>query len=96
MRRATLTTAAAATAALALLLRPADALRVFSHTQRNRQAKEVVATADAVEGGPFSDATDHNRTLAIHGAGNGSAGVAAFDIGYVHYVYFGPLGGPIR
>lgn len=83
MRRATLTltTAAAATAALALLLRPADALNVFSRTQRHRQAKEMVAIA--VEEGPTSYTQDHNRTLAIHGYGNGSAGVAAFDIGCV-------------
>lgn len=86
MLRATLTTAAA-TAALALLLMlitETEAVRVFPRTQRQqRQAKEVVDTIPGGGEGSLHYTHDQaqNRTLAIHGAGNGSCGVAAFDIG---------------
>lgn len=81
MRRAVLT-AAAATVALAALLLPAEAARTFPRVQHHRQAKKVVATA-TVDDASTSYMQDNynNRTLAIHGYGNGSAGVSAFDIG---------------
>lgn len=80
MRRAVLT-AAAATAALATLLLPAEAVRTFPCAQRHRQAKEVVVTSVEDGSSTYTQDSTHNRTLAIHGYGNGSAGVSAFDIG---------------
>ncbi len=78
MRRAAmLSITSAATAALAFLLLPAEAVRVFP--RRKRQAKAAIPTAG--QNGTTSYASDHNRTLAIHGYGNSSAGVAAFDVG---------------
>lgn len=75
-----------ATAALALLLMltaEAEATRVFPRSQRRCQAKEVVNTPINNGDGTLQYVRDEalNRTLAIHGAGNGSMGVAAFDIG---------------
>lgn len=85
MLRATLA-ATVATATLALLLMlttEAEAARVFPRTQRRRQAKEVVDTPINNGDGTLQYVRDEalNRTLVIHGAGNGSMGVAAFDIG---------------